>query len=249
MIKLFLSILAFVAVAFSGNAAFAMAVTPVIIDMTATGKNAISDISVDNTAVGDIPVAIGVSEAFIDQNGEVKTVAADELFQIYPPQALIKPNSRQKFKVKWIGDSQLQKGRTFIFSVAQQPVQLPDGMSGIQILYNFEVIVSVAPEKSQPDLKIGDSKFQTIDGKRRLSFSVQNVGVAHGYLSASKIKFEAKDKNGAVVWTKTVEPEEIGQNVGAGILQPGSTRKFTLPFDIPDGGETLVATLKYIGRK
>ncbi len=249
MKRVLLAILAFVAAAFSAATAFAMAVTPVIIDMNSTGKKAVTDITVDNTAVGDIPVAISVTEAFISENGEVKTQAADEMFQIYPPQALIKPNAKQKFKVRWIGDPALQKGRTFIFSVAQQPVKLPEGMSGIQILYNFEVLVSVSPEKGQPEIKIEDVNFQEVEGKRRLAINVQNIGIAHGYLSGAKIKFEAKNNAGEVVWTKTIEPEEIGQNIGAGILQPGAKRKFVLPFDIPEGGEKVTATLKYIGRK
>lgn len=249
MKKQLIALVGFVVAAFSAATAYAMAVTPIIIDMTSTGKNAKASISVENTAVSDIPVAIAVSEALINDKGEVTTTSVDDQFLIYPPQALIKPNSKQNFRVQWIGDPQMQKGRTFIFSVAQQPVALPEGTSGIQILYNFEVIVSVSPEKARPNLSVIASQFENFDGKRKVSLSVNNDGAAHGYLSANKIRLEATDKTGNLVWAKTIEPEEIGQNIGAGILQPGAKRKFVLPFDIPEGGEKVTATLKYIGRK
>lgn len=248
MKKLLFALFTVLMTSLSAASVSAMSVTPIIIDMTPTGRNARSEIAVENTAIGDIPVAISVSEAFINEKGEVQTKEADDQFLVYPAQALIKPNSKQNFRVQWVGDPELQLGRTFIFSVAQQPVALPDGVSGIQILYNFEVIVSVSPEKGKPELGVLESKFETIDGKRRATIKIKNTGVSHGYLSGSKIKLEAKDKQGQIVWSKSFDPEEIGQYVGAGIMQPGAIRVFTLPFDLPEGGETLSVALKYIGR-
>lgn len=229
--------------------AIAMAVTPIIINLVSIGRNSRADISVTNTASGTVPVAVTINEAIISPNGEITQKPVDDLFLVYPAQALIKAGATQRFRVQWAGDPELAKSRTFIFAVAQQPVALPEGQSGIQILYNFEVIVSVAPEKAKPELSIVDAKFATIEGKKHAEVTISNNGAAHGYLSGSKLKLEAKDAKNQTIWTKSYDSEELGQAIGAGILQPNSTRKFVLPFDLPEGGVNLTASIKYVGRK
>ncbi len=229
--------------------AIAIAVTPIIIDLVSIGRDSRADITVTNTSSGTVPVAISVNEAIISPNGDITQKPVDDLFLIYPAQALIKAGATQRFRAQWIGDPELAKSRTFIFSVAQQPVALPEGQSGIQILYNFEVIVSVAPNKAKPDLSVVNSKFTTIEGKKHAEITLSNKGAAHGYFSGAKLKLEAKDAKNQTIWTKSYDPEELGQAIGAGILQPDATRKFILPFDLPEGGETLTASIKYIGRK
>ena len=250
MKKQFFSIVAIVAAAVLPAAtALAMAVTPVVIDMKSLGRNSRSEISVNNTAAGDIPVAISVSEATIKDNGEVTTIAVDDQFVIYPAQALIKPGAIQRFRVQYVGDPEMSKGRTFIFSVAQQPVALPEGTSGIQILYNFEVVVSVSPDSAQPNMNVLNSTIENIDGNRRAAITLNNTGAAIGYLSGSRVKLEAKDTQGRVVWSKSIEPEEFTQIVGVGIVGSGATRRFVLPFDLPAGGDTITASIRYVGRR
>lgn len=229
--------------------ALAMSVTPVMLDMKSSGRAARSDIEVSNTSAIEIPVAVNVSEATIAIDGKVTTKPVDDQFLIYPAQALVKPGETQHFRVQWIGDPELANSKIFIFSVAQQPVELPKGQSGIQIVYNFEVLAAVAPIGKDPQFSVSDSEFTKIKEKRRASFTIANNSNAHGYLSGCRVKLEAKDKSGRTVWTKDFEPEDISQNVGAGIISGNATRKFTLPFDLPEGGESLSASIRYVGRR
>lgn len=228
--------------------ALAMGVAPVVIDMKSSGRGARSEITASNTSAAPLPIAITVSEATISNTGEVTTVPVEDLFMIYPAQAIIGAGGVQRFRVQWIGDPDMQRGRTFIFSVAQQPVALTPGTSGIQILYNFETVVSVSPSAAQPSLAITSSNFQTIEGKRRAALTLNNPSAAVAYLSGSRVTLESKDTGGRTVWTKTYEPNEIMQNVGVGIVGAGLSRQFVLPFDLPEGGTTLNARIRYIGR-
>jgi P pilus assembly chaperone PapD len=226
-----------------------MSVTPIVIDMGSIGRDGRSQISVTNTAAGDIPVAISISEATVSPTGEVTTTPVEDLFVVYPAQALIKPGATQRFRVQWVGDADIPKSRTFIFSVAQQPVALPDGVSGIQILYNFEVILTVAPPRQRASMNIAEAAFEMVEGKRRAALTFVNPGNMHAYLSGARLQLEGKDEAGKQIWTQTIEPEQLAQSVGVGLLQPGATRKFVLPLDLPEGGTKISATVRYVGRQ
>jgi fimbrial chaperone protein len=246
----------FLAALFSCSLAFApfsvveaMSVTPIVIDMSSVGRDGRSQISVTNTAAGDIPVAITVEEATVSPTGVVTTAPAGDLFVIYPTQALIKPGATQRFRVQWAGEPDLAKSRTFIFSAAQQPVALPDGVSGIQILYNFEVVVSVAPPRQRATMNIADAGFEMVEGKRRAALTIFNPGNVHAYLSGARLQLEGKDAAGKQLWAKTLTPEELAQVVGIGLVQPGAKRRFILPIDLPEGGETITASVRYVGRQ
>ena len=130
--------------------AAAMSVSPIVIDLSVTGRNARNQISVINTLTYDLPVEINVSEVYVDENGVTSTKdVGEDNFMIFPPQALIKPGATQVFRVQWVGEP-IDESKSYIFSVAQLPVELDKGVSGIQLLYNFQVVVNVAPLQGKP---------------------------------------------------------------------------------------------------
>ena len=230
-------------------AAYAMSVTPIVFDMDAAGRGSRTQLSVTNTATGDIPVAISVFEATLSPAGEVTTVPADDDFLIFPFQALIGPGETQVFRVQYVGDPDLQKSKSYIFSVAQQPVALPEGVSGIQILYNFEAVGSVAPMSGEAALDFVSTELTTNEkGDRRAALTVRNPSNVHTYLSGTRIELTARDAGGNVAWSETWRPQDVAQSVGVGLVQPGKERRFVLPFDLPEGGSTLEAKIRYLGR-
>ncbi|MFC6199510.1 molecular chaperone [Ponticaulis profundi] len=227
-----------------------MSVTPIVFDLEAAGRNANTQLRVTNTSTGDIPVAISVSEVTMSEAGEVSAASADDDFVIFPFQALIPPGATQVFRVQYVGDPELEASKSYIFSVAQQPVALPEGVSGIQILYNFEVVGSVSPLGGEADLTLLSSELVTNDdGTRRAALTVKNPSNTHAYLSGSRLELTAKDETGEQVWSRSWRPQEIGQTVGVGLVQPGKDRRFVLPFDLPEGGSSLEASIRYIGRR
>jgi P pilus assembly chaperone PapD len=241
---------AFAAVIGFGGMAQAMSVTPVLIDLKTSGGQASDQIRVINTGDSELPVALTAKIATVGPNGELSTSdkEADDLL-VFPPQAIIKPNATQVFRVQWAGDPDLKESKTFVISVAQQPVAMPSGVSGIQLLYDFQVVVDVAPLEGEPALKIDKTELTTDKkGARRAVVTVTNASNVHGYLSATKLRLELDDAAGHQVWSQSWQPEEVAGKVGIGLVQPHATRRFVLPFDLPAGGVTLTADLSYEGR-
>lgn len=229
----------------------AMSVTPVLVDLKPGGAEASGQIRVINTASGPLPVELTAKVATVDANGEVKTVdeGADDLL-IFPPQAVIPANGTQVFRLQWVGDPAIKQSKTFIISVSQQPVAMPQGVSGIQLLYDFEVVVNVAPLEGEPALSVvGAELTKDEKGERRAAVTITNASDVHGYLSGAKLRLALLDDAGKEIWSKSWIPEEVAGKVGIGLVQPHATRRFVLPFDLPPGGDKITAEISYEGRR
>ena len=228
----------------------AMSVTPVLVDLRTGGSHASGQIRVINTGDGEMPVSLTAKVATLGHNGELTTTeaGADDLL-VFPPQAIVKPNGTQVFRVQWAGDPDLKQSRTFVIDVAQQPVAMPEGVSGIQLIYDFQVVVDVAPLAGDPSLSIQNCELTTDDkGVRRAAITITNGSDVHGYLSGARVRLELQDATGAKIWSQSWTPEEIAGRVGIGLVQPHANRRFVLPFDLPAGGTKLIAELSYEGR-
>lgn len=228
----------------------AMTVTPVVFDMDTVGREARANIRVTNTGESPLPVAITFNEARVSSTGEVTKTPAEEDFIIFPFQATIEPGETQIFRVQYLGDPDIPQSKTYIFSVAQQPVDLPDGVSGFQILYNFEVIGSITPINGKPDLSIARTDIETDkDGVRRPVVYLKNDSNTHAYLSGTRLDLQARNSAGRIVWSKRYSPQEITQTIGIGLVQPGVERRFILPVNLEESGTVVEAEIQYLGRE
>lgn len=249
-LKRWLAAIATAAAVLGGQAAWAMSVSPVLVDMKPGGRDAVSQIRVINTGAQPLPVELAVQVASLNSNGEVESKPAeDEDLLIFPPQALIAPGATQVFRLQWAGDPEIDKSRTYLVSVAQQPVELPEGTSGIQLLYDFQVAVNIAPMSGAPALTVSQAEVVTDPkGARRAALTLSNPAPVHGYLSGCNLRLALRDLAGKTVWSQSWTPEELVSTVGIGLVQPGATRRFVLPFDLPADGVNLTAEIRYEGR-
>lgn len=217
----------------------AMSVSPVTVDLTATGKNK-DQINVVNDGATPLPVEIVVSQLEMDESGQTLTrPAADELL-VFPPQALLAPGATQNFRVQWVGDPQIQRSQSYILSVNQVPVQMPKGQSGVQVVFNFATVVNVAPASGHAGLDLVSAGVGKDDqGKLRPAVTVKNPGNIHAKLTDATIKLSG----GA--WSQTLRPEQLRQVMGVGLVQPGKTRRFLLPLDLPAGVSQVTASIDY----
>jgi len=231
--------------------ASAMSVSPILIDLKPSGRLASGQIRVVNTTQGTLPVELRAKSATVGPDGRVTSSdeGVDDLL-MFPPQALIAPGATQVFRVQWVGDPDIARSRTFMVSVAQQPVALPAGTSGIQLLYDFQVVVNVAPLVGEPDLQVRGAELTTDDrGVRRAAVTISNDSNVHGYLSGANLRLELQDDRGGRVWSQSYSPDDMRARVGIGLLQPGATRRFLLPFDLPTEGTRITAEVSYAGRR
>ncbi len=223
--------------------AVAMTVQPVIINLKQSGNGMTQIITVENTFATPLPVELRVQSLEFDQNGVKETGKDPGDLLIFPPQALIQPGQTQSFRVQYVGDPELKTSKHYYVTVAQLPVKLPAGQSAIQILYNFQVLVSIAPSGSKPAIKVQTAEIGHNDkGKPIPVVTLSNASAAYGYLSEGRLRIVEKDIAGKEVFRRTLSGPETQQTIGFGLVGANQTRRMSLPIELPvDGGSVDVS--------
>lgn len=212
----------------------AMTVQPVVIDMQTAGRQMSSVITVENTFATPLPVELSVQELELTPDGVKQTGVDPGDLIIFPPQALIEPGQTQTFRLQYVGDPALAKSKHYYITVAQLPVKLPEGQSAIQILYNFQVLVSVAPAGIKPQITVQSAAIgKNAAGKPIPVLTVGNDSTAHGYLANGRLRIVQKDAAGKQLFTKSLSGAEIQQSMGFGLIGGGQVRKVSIPVELP----------------
>lgn len=220
------------------TAVFAMTVQPVVINLATSGRDMTQIVTVENTFATPLPVEIRVEGLTLDQDGVHGTGKDDGDLLVFPPQALIEPGQTQSFRVQYVGDPDLARSKHYYATVAQLPVKLPEGQSAIQILYNFQVLVSVAPGGVKPAVTVDSAEIAHNEaGKPVPALTLSNPSTAHGYLSQGRLRIVQRDGSGKEVFRRTLSGPEVQQTIGFGLVGAGQTRRVLVPIELPvDGG-------------
>ncbi len=217
----------------------AMSVTPIQIEMATVGGGR-PQFTVNNDSKEPLPVEIQIQSLKIDENGGRKLDKAKDNFLVFPPQALIAPGASQSFRLQWVGDPSIPQSESYMLSVNQIPVKLPQGKSAVQIVMSFGVVVNVAPPQGSPALAlVGTGVTTDKSGKRYPTITVENKSKIHALLPQSTIKLNSGS------WSRQMAASEISEKVGIGLVQPGARRKFTLPVELPAGVQQVQATIDF----
>lgn len=223
----------------AAGAAHAISVTPPTIELKTTGDNK-GQITVKNDGASPLPIEIGIARLELSETGETITKPAGEEFLVFPPQVLIAPGATQNFRIQWVGEPQIERSQSYVFSVNQVPVRMPKGRSGVQVVFNFLTFVNVAPPGGKAAIALVSAGVAKDDkGKPRPSLLVRNPGNVHALLTDATIKLSG----GA--WSETLRPDRLRQSLGMGLVQPGKTRRFLLPVDLPAGVSQVTASIDY----
>ncbi|MBI1385802.1 MAG: fimbria/pilus periplasmic chaperone [Rhizobiales bacterium] len=217
--------------------AHAMSVTPIHIEMSSAGSKARAQIKVTNTSQAPLPVEIALERFVMDESGGRKAVRDGDNFLVFPPQALIAPGATQAFRIQWVGEPILSESESYMMSVNQLPVKLPEGKSAIQIVMSFGVVINVAPPQGAPDLSIVGTGVTTKSGKRHPTVTVANASNVHGLMTEGVLTLTAGS------WSETLSPGFLREKVGIGLVQPGRKRTFTIPVELPAGVRNVTASL------
>jgi fimbrial chaperone protein len=235
----YIPLLACFAAMVASTMASAMSVTPLSQDMSAAGKSP-AQVEVHNNDAAPLPVEIIVSRMELNEAGETTAQPAGDEFLIFPPQALLAPGATQNFRIQWVGDPRIKQSQSYVFSVNQVPVRMPKGKSGVQVVFNFATIVNVAPLGGKAEINLVKAGVGKDDkGKTRPELTVKNPSNVHAKLTDATIKLSG----GA--WSQTLSPEQLRTLLGIGLIQPGKTRRFLIPVDVPDGIGQVTANIDY----
>lgn len=216
------------------TALYAMTVQPVVIDLTTSGRGMSQVVTVENSFDKPLPVELRIEALDLTPDGVKATGRDTGELAVFPPQTLIQPGQRQNFRVQYVGEPALPRSKHFFITVAQLPVQSTDTQSNIQLLYNFQVLVSVSPDGAKPALTIASAEIgKDAEGAPAPVITVSNASAAHGYLSRGRVRVVQFAPDGRQVFSKQITGPELQQTIGYGLIGGGQTRRMTLPLRLP----------------
>ncbi len=239
-IRVILASISLVLYAAAAQRAAAIGVTPLVLELRSGSENQAAQIVVNNDSAADTPIELAIYRVELDESGGQHSTPASSDFIIFPPMRLIPPHGKQVFKVQWAG-APLQKSQSYSFFVVQPHVKMPDTQSGVQIEFQFQVLVYVAPPSGTRTLDLRSSSVTAVNGKRYASLVVGNAGNVHAFLGDATVTLRSGS------WSRTLLPGDIQRMIGLGTVQPGKNRHFTIPVDVPAEASGLVAEISYNG--
>ena len=213
----------------AASPALAMTVQPVVLNLTTGGRGMTQVVTVTNTFAYPLAVEMRAEELTVDANGVRSTGQETDDLIIFPPQALIQPGQTQTFRVQYVGDPALATSKHYYVTVAQLPVQVEQGQTAVQVLYNFQVLVSVAPQNAKPAIRVEATEISNDDGHALPVVTFGNPAAAHGFLSDGRLRIVQRDATGREVFSRTLSAPEVQQAIGYGLIAAGQTRRVTLP--------------------
>ena len=220
----------------------AMTVQPVVLDLTTAGRGMSQVITVENTFATPLPIEMRIQELAFGESGVEGTGNDPGDLLVFPMQALIQPGQTQSFRVQYVGDPELPSSKHYYVTAAQLPVELPEGQSAIQILYNFQILVSVSPAGVEPGVSVVSAEIgRNAEGQPVPVVVLNNSSTAHGYLSQGRLRIIQRDASGDAIFRRTLPGPEIQQTVGFGLVGAGQTRRLTIPIVLPTDGGTIEA--------
>ena len=108
------------AAVFAADQARALGVTPLVVELSSGASNRTTQITVENDNSSDTPIEIEIFLVDLDENGGQHLTPAPSEFVVFPPSRMLKPHSKQVFRVQWAG-APLAKSQTYIFAVESAP--------------------------------------------------------------------------------------------------------------------------------
>lgn len=220
-------------------AAKALLVQPIVVEMTTTGSGSTSAIEVVNDRNSTVTVEINTEDLLVPVSGAVSTSPNDgSEFLIFPPQAVIPAGGRQVFRVRWVGEPDLEKTKLYMFTTSELPVGLPEGTTGVELYYAVQSIVSVTPTGATSFIAIPTiEKGENAAGESGLWLTFENKGRAHAYVGQGQVALASSGG-----WSRTLTPDLVGGAFGLGLVPAlASRRMFIAVPDLP-ATDTLTAT-------
>ena len=226
------------------TAAFAMRVSPMVVEMSSRGSDAVSRIEVQNVNPSNLAFETRIYRMTFDDKGEIVEVPADDMFLVFPPQGVLPPGGRQVVRLQWVGPAEPPTSEAFYVSFNQLPVALEPGKSDtvsaqVQVVYHLKALVVVAPPGAKPNVEaasvrpISFTPDPTQAGAQLppgpgVEITLKNTGRRHAMMSAFGWRLEGTDTQGKPLRID-ISTEELNRAVGTGYVPALGERIFRIP--------------------
>jgi fimbrial chaperone protein len=231
----------------AAGTAYAMRVSPMVIEMESRGSDAVARIEVQNINRGNLAFETRIYRMTFDKNGTMVETPADDRFLVFPPQGALSAGGRQVIRLQWVGEPDLAASEAYYVSVNQLPVAFAPGGQGevtaqVQMLYNMRALVVVAPPGAKPEVTAAAVRPLVYNppalagsnepgaAREGLEITLRNAGRRHAMMSNFGWRFEGTDKQGQRLRVD-VSPEELNRAVGTGYVPALGERTFRIPVD------------------
>lgn len=244
-----LALIAFALCISMPTAAIVMSVQPLIVDMKAGTRGNSGRVAVTNTFGRAVPVEVTVHPMAMSPTGEISIGGpATRDFLVFPPSAVIQPGRTQAFRLQWLGNPTMDTSANYIVSIAQVPVELGETQSGIQLVYNFQIMANVAPARGGPILTVSRAQARTNEkGQARANITIANSGSAHAYLAGLRLKLVLRNPEGQSLWERTFVGSQLNSLVGYGLIRHKNSRAFDVPIDAPASALAGILSAEILG--
>lgn len=221
----------------AGMPAHALTVTPITLEMSASGKNTRAVITITNSSNETTAVEPTFDRVTLSENGTaMREEGGADNFLILPLQAMLQPGATQTFRVQWVAAPDIPQSESYFITFNQLPVEGLTKKAGLAILTAFSVAVNVSPSAVRPSIQLVNT---SMDASGKPAITVQNPTAAHALMKDALITVHADGND------YEVPMSGFQQYYGNGLLQPWRKRRFVLPVDLPSGIRSLSASLAY----
>jgi len=232
-----------------------------IVELEPVGRESIARVQLTNDSTKDIPYEIRMMRGIISPQGELELVPADEDFLVFPAQALVEQKSQQVFRIQYVSDAALDQSQTYYMSIQQVPVAYQPGVSQVQVVVNYNVLINVVPDGSEPlpavrsyssvERKVSEESLaddgtiatteQTVKG---LEVDLANDGNRFFLAGMADWKITGKTVDG-LDFEREYEGEDMSKVIGVGVVAPGRNRIFLIPMEEELMPETVSISISF----
>lgn len=246
--------------------ASSIGVEPLFLEIAPNRSGAIR---VRNTSDDEIPVEVMVFRRTVDATGKQTKTPADDDFILFPPQASLKGQATQVFRLQPIVDV-TDISQSYYVTVRQIPVPMDElDLKGVQlqVVFAFDAAVHIVPRKTEGKLEIINTQLSTMtfdqptgefedkgNGRRleittpvtlpAIELEVKNAGSKYLYLQDHDFSANL----GGTAQVQALSPkwgyDDIVTAAGVTLVEPQKSRIFKLPLPAGTQADTVSMSAK-----
>ncbi len=190
-------------------------VEPMIHTMEPSGNASMMQLKVTNTSSSALALEFIGQKVSTDEQGNVSREEEYEDLMIFPMQASVPPGRSQVVQVRYVGDSNIRKGKVYAVKVEQLPVAVggkaAEGASTqVKIGLSFLSHLLVQPANAKPEIVFAGITKQESGG---LGITVENVGMGTALLKEMRWTVYDQDNQAKEISIESIDFGSFGAQI------------------------------------